>query len=424
MTDAHHHPHTVEKDGKVYMIDPNDGLLEVRHGLPPEVRFCKRCVISNQRAAPSVVTEDRAQSRKSTVGFGDDGVCFACRAVKAKREEIDWEERERKLITLLDKYRSRNGSWDVLIPGSGGKDSVYAAHILKKKYGMNPLTVTWAPHMYTDVGWRNFQSWIHNGGFDNILFTPNGRVHRKLTRLAYETLLHPFQPFVFGQRNFPARVAMERGIPLVFYGESPAEYGTAERMDLQSVRPRKLYTGNPDGELYVSGHPIDDLRRHGITREMLRPYLPISEDDADKAGLDMHYLGWFLKWIPQECYYYSVENVGFEANDQRTEGTYSKYNSIDDKLDGFHYWTGFIKFGIGRCTHEASQEIRHGHITREEGVALVHKFDGEFPNRYFKEVLAYMDMEEAEFLEIADRWRSPHLWKQTNAGWVLRHQVR
>ena len=118
-----------------------------------------------------------------------------------KNREIDWEERERELLILCDKYRSRNGNYDCLVPGSGGKDSFYASHILKYKYNMNPLTVTWAPNMYTDWGWSNFQAWIHSG-MDNYLMTPNGRTHRLLTRLAVDKLLHPFQPFILGQKCF------------------------------------------------------------------------------------------------------------------------------------------------------------------------------------------------------------------------------
>ena len=93
-------------------------------------------------------------------------------------EVLDCEE---ILYKWIDKYRKTNG-YDCVVPGSGGKDSAYTAHILKYKYGMNPLTVTWAPHLYTDIGWKNFDNWIKVGGLDNILFTPNGRVHRFLTR--------------------------------------------------------------------------------------------------------------------------------------------------------------------------------------------------------------------------------------------------
>ena len=75
--------------------------------------------------------------------------------------------------------------------------------------------------------------------------------------------------------------------------------------------------------------------------------------------------------MPQEAYYYAVENTGFEANPVRTEGTYSKYNSLDDKVDGFFYFTRWIKFGVGRTMMDSAQEIRNYHITKEEGQALI-----------------------------------------------------
>ena len=168
------------------------------YGLPLQVRFCRKCVISNQRPNSAVEYEHTKDSRKQTIRFDADGVCDACRLAEQKQRTIDWEERERRLKELCDRYRRNDGQYDCLVPGSGGKDSFYAAHVLKHKYGMHPLTVTWAPHVYTDWGWRNHQSWIH-AGFDNLLCTPNGRVHRLLTRLAVENLVHPFQAFMFGQ---------------------------------------------------------------------------------------------------------------------------------------------------------------------------------------------------------------------------------
>ncbi len=110
-----------------------------------------------------------------------------------KQHVIDWSERERELRALLDEHRSLDGRYDVVVAASGGKDSSTVAHKLKHQYDMHPLTVTWAPHIYTDVGWKNLQSFIHSG-FDNILGTPNGRVHRALTRLSFELLGDPSQP--------------------------------------------------------------------------------------------------------------------------------------------------------------------------------------------------------------------------------------
>ena len=379
----------------------------------------------NQRPSSAVEFTHTPESKKATIQFTG-GICDACHYAEQKERSVDWEEREAELFALCEQYRSNNGSYDCLVPGSGGKDSVYASHILKTKYNMHPLTVTWAPHLYTDVGWRNFQNWLHIGGFDNYLFTPNGEVHRKLTQLAYRNLLFPFQPFVFGQKNFAPRMAARMGIPLVFYGENEAEYGN--KIDENASAKRKSdYFARQDGQneqAHFGGVPMDELPSHGIDLGQMEPYLPANASELDEAGVEVHYLGYYLKWLPQENYYYSVENIDFEANTERTEGTYSKYNSIDDKTDPYHYWTTLIKFGIGRATYDASQEIRNHHIEREEAVMLVHRYDQEFPRKYFPEFLAYLDMDEDEFFEIADSFRSPHLWKRENGEWRLRHVVK
>jgi N-acetyl sugar amidotransferase len=407
------------------MNEKTDERLEARYGLPAEVRFCKRCVISNQRPSSAVEFRHRAESKKVTIAFDDEGICDACRYAERKDSEVDWEEREARLRELCDRFRSRNGAYDCLAPGSGGKDSIFASHILKAKYGMHPLTVTWAPHLYTDVGWRNFQNWVHKGGFDNYLFTPNGEVHRTLTRLAFSNLLHPFQPFILGQKNFAPKMALRFGLPLVFYGESEAEYGNPIGENTDARRKLDYFAAAQEdwSSLYLGGVALSEMGDHGIQPAQFEPYLPPDPGALEAAGIEVHYLGYYLKWTPQQNYYYSVEHCGFEANEERTEGTYSKYNSIDDKTDPFHYWTTLVKIGIGRATYDASQEIRYHHIDREEAVALVHRYDEEFPRKYLPEFLEYLDLEEGEFFEIADSFRSPHLWKKTNQGWTLRHKV-
>ena len=397
--------------------------LETKFGLPPEVRFCTKCVISNQRPSSTVEYAHTADSKKETIHFDAEGVCDACRFAEWKDARANWAERERELIDLLARHRRADGGYDVLVPGSGGKDSVYAAHILKYKYGMNPLTVTWAPHIYTEVGWRNFQSWLH-AGFDNFLCTPNGRVHRTLTRLAFENLLHPFQPFIFGQKSLAPKMAALHDIALVIYGENEVEYGNPVAEAATAQRDPRYYTQQQRlDDLYLGGVRVPELAEHGVTIKDLSPYLPADPGVIAEKQIEVHYLGYYLKWIPQECYYYAVEHAGFEANTERTEGTYSKYNSIDDRMDGFHYYTTYIKFGLGRASYDAAQEIRNHHLTREEGVALVHRFDGEIPRKYFKENLDYMGLTEAQFWEIVDRFRSPHLWKREGDAWVLRHRV-
>jgi N-acetyl sugar amidotransferase len=416
------------------------GTHDTRYGLPHDVAFCKKCVISNQRPNSAVEYGHTKDSKKKTIHFDEHGVCDACRLAEQKHGTIDWAERERKLMDLCDRYRSKDGSYDCVVPGSGGKDSFYAAHMLKYKYGMHPLTVTWAPHVYTEWGWKNFQSWLH-AGFDNFLCTPNGKIHRLITRLAVENLFHPFQPFMFGQKALAPKMALLHKIPLVFYGENEAEYGNPIADTESAKRDWSYFTSDDKSKIYLGGTSLADLKTNfGVDESELQPYLPANPAQIQEQKIEVHYLGYYLKWHPQSAYYYSVEHGGFEASPERTPGTYSKYNSIDDRIDDFHYYTTFIKFGIGRATYDAAQEIRSGDINRDEGVALSKRFDGEFPERFADEIFRYLSIPAKEFPEasrmfeqpnmdyeyfmhLADTFRSPHLWKFEDGEWKLRHQV-
>jgi N-acetyl sugar amidotransferase len=398
--------------------------LETYYGLPSEVKFCKRCTMSNQRPSCVVEFKHKPLDKKPTIFFDEEGICSACRFTEIKEKKIDWPAREKELAELCSRHRSKDGSYDCIIPGSGGKDSAYVSHLLKYKYGMNPLTVTWSPHKYTAIGWQNFQNWIH-AGFDNILTTPNGKLHRLLTRLAFENLCHPFQPFIIGQKMTAPRFSALYGIPLIIYGESPVEYGNnIEEADRPTMFP-SFYSEKPDiDSLYLGGVSARELiENHQVSRNDLNPYLPVDGERLQKIGTEVHFISYYLKWDPQENYYYASENTGFQANTERTQGSYSKYCSIDDEIDPFHYFTTLIKFGIGRATYDSAQEVRNGKITRDEGVSLVHRYDCEFPTKFFGNMLEYMGITEERFWQVIDSSRSPHLWYKINNEWKLRHQV-
>lgn len=394
------------------------------YGLPLEVKFCKKCVVSNQRPL-STVEFKNVGKKKETIAFGEDGVCDACKFAEYKNSQIDWQKREKELIELCDKHRSRDGRYDCIVPGSGGKDSSYATHVLKYKYGMNPLSVTWAPHLYTDIGWQNLQSLIHIGGIDNVLFTPNGRVHAGLSKLAFENLLHPFQPFIIGQKYIGPKMALQYKVPLIFYGENQAEYqNKIEDNEIPTMKEEFFTEDISLDQLFLGGISAKQLIDQGkVSVNDLNPYLPASKEELKTLGAKVYYLGYYLKWDQQENYYYCAKNTGFKANSERTEGTYSKYCSIDDKIDRFHFYTTLIKFGMGQATNDACQEIRTGKITREEGVALVRRYDQEFPKKYFKEFLDYVNISEEKFWQCINAGRPPHLWEEKNDTWILKHQV-
>lgn len=380
--------------------------------LPEDVRFCRRCVTSNQR--PRIV-------------FDEEGVCSACRWAEEKRS-IDWKEREAMLVDLLDRHRSQNGGYDVIVPASGGKDSGYVTHELKYRYGMHPLTVTWAPFMFTDIGRRNYESFVH-AGFDNIFFYPDQVLHRKLSRLTFECNGDAWDPFAWGQKVFAFQMAVKFNIPLIFYGENgELEYGGSPKYK------NKPYEDVADfKEHYYKGSWVDEIYQIGVNHGLFDPRqvqakdldmyrLPLAER-IEEQGLEMHWYSFYKPWVPQENYYYALEHTGFKTNLDRSEGTYTKYASLDDKQDGFHFWMGFLKFGMGRTTRDASMEVRCNHITREEAVALVHRYDGEFPAKYFPEFLEYLDLPEETFHEVTDRFRQPRLWRKVDGRWELTHRV-
>ncbi|MDB9989831.1 N-acetyl sugar amidotransferase [Flavobacteriales bacterium] len=397
--------------------------LEAYYGLPKDIIFCSRCVMSNQRPTSTVEFKHNADSKKNTMAFDSDGVCDACKTAEGK-ENIEWAMREQELVKLLDKHRRTDGGYDCLVPGSGGKDSAYQAHVLKYKYGMNPLTVTWPPILYTEYGYQNWKNWI-DSGFDNISWNRNGKVMKLLTKLSIENLLHPFQTFILGQKNMAPKLAAKFNIPLIFYGENEAEYGNPIADNTTSLRDKSYFSYNNIDDIYLGGVKVKNLKEdYDLKTSDIAAFLPPTDEELNKTDIQVHYLGYYLKWTPQEVYYYAVENTGFKARPFRTQGTYSKYNSIDDKIDDLHYFTTFIKFGIGRATYDASQEIRNNHISRDEGKALVKKFDGEFPDRYFNEIMEYLEIDPNHFHNICDKFRSPHLWKKNDKNeWELRKTI-
>ena len=377
--------------------------VQALYNLPSEVKFCVKCTISNQRPR---------------IGFDSLGVCSACTFSEFKRTKIDWDSREEELRQLCKKHRKSDGGYDVIVPCSGGKDGSFVAHQLKYVYGMNPLCVTWAPLKATSLGRKNLDNFIA-AGFDHILGTPNPKVIRKLTGLAFKHLGDPFQPFIYGQTNFPLKMAIQHDVSLIMYGENgEVEYGGSMK---NAFSPTRVIEDH--NEHYFSGKPPSFWKSHGLSDSDLSPFEAPPYDEIVANKTEIHFFGYYKFWDPQECYYYARENTGFTPNTERSEGTYSKYASLDDQIDGFHYYLAFIKFGIGRTTSDTAHEIRDGKIDREEGIALVRKYDAEFPNKYLDVFLDFCDISKSEFDQIIDSWRSEHLWEKKNGEWHLKHQI-
>lgn len=173
------------------------------------IQYCKRCCLP---------------STKPHLAFDEEGICNACRNYE-NRKNVDWDERKKELMAILDRYRSKDGSnWDCIIPVSGGKDSTYQV-VTMLELGMNPLCVTATTCDLTDIGRRNIEN-IKKMGVDYIEVTTNRIVRAKLNRIGLLEVGDISWPEHVSIFTVPVRMAVNFNIPLIIWGEnSQNEYG-------------------------------------------------------------------------------------------------------------------------------------------------------------------------------------------------------
>jgi len=372
-----------------------------------KVIYCKTCTMSNQRPR---------------VHFNSKGICGQCLYYNYKRNEIDWDKREKQLEVLCNKFRKEDGSWDVIVPGSGGKDSLKVVYTLQKKYGMHPLTVTFRTIITTDIGQQNFDNFVSQ--FDNLLFSPNGKIHQKLSKLTFTEFGDNFLPFAYGQIFIPQQIAVKYNIPFLMYGENGEveNGGSLKNWNKPTIDPAG---SDYDLQYFTNQPPEYWVEKYGFDpNDIKNRYTQPSVDEMKKIGLEEHFFSYYDHWTPEKNYELATKNCGFKVNpDGRSEGTFTDYASLDDKTDGLHYYMAFIKFGIARANADAVKQIWNEIITRDEGVDLVQKYDAEFPKKHLKECLEYYEMDMDELNQIFDKFRRPIIWKKENNEWTLKQQV-
>ncbi len=338
----------------------------------------------------------------SEPGFGE-GRAYAAPDVKKAGHDA--------LIRLLDRFRSPMGEYDVLVPGNGGIYSASLAHMLREQYGMNPLTVTWAPNLPTAIGRENLQGLL-DSGLDNTYVSPNWQVHRKLTQLSFSRLAHPMLPSILGQRAITGKTALYHNIGLVFFAHPPDHSGNGRKNDYHpdmgngSTRIEDVYPG----EL---------ANRYGITRGDLSFYHSPDPKEMFNAGMEIHYLSDFLTLSTRQTMAYAMEHTGFKPAPQREEGTYTRCHEIDDKMTSLHYYMAMVKSGVGRAVSDAGMEPLSQAMPECGAMDPTNRYDSEVPTRYLGDYLEYFEMEEGRFWETVERFRKPRLWTRKDGAWQL-----
>lgn len=352
---------------------------------------------------------------KPDLRLDDQGVCNACRSYEG-RKTVDWDKRYGELLEVLEKYRHRDGSnWDCIVPVSGGKDSTYQV-IKMLQLGLNPLCVTSTTCDLSDIGRENIEN-IKHLGVDYVEVSPNPLVRAKLNRVGLTQVGDISWPEHVGIFTIPVRAAVQFNVPLIVWGEnSQNEYGgPAAAAENNTLNRRWLEEFGGLLGMRVS----DLLGQEGLERKHLINYSYPTDEELSRVGVTGLFLGHYLPWDGLANALISTAN-GFTSYHKTVEGSVVNYENLDNYQTGIHDYFKFLKFGFGRATDLACLHIRRGRITRQDGLDMVKKQDGQFPWEYLgrslEDILEPLDMTVPEFIKVCDRFTNKRLFKSNLDG--------
>jgi N-acetyl sugar amidotransferase len=330
------------------------------------------------------------------IKFDEMGICQACQSSEQKIH-LDWVERERRLRTKLDHYKSLGRDYDCIVPISGGKDSMFQLYVVTQVYKMRVLAVTFSHNWFSETGRYNLTNAIERFSVDHIMFTPNRSLVDRLARRSLTMIGDACWHCHAGVGAFPLQIAVKYKIPLLIWGESIAEMsGRATHYDPVTRFDRDYFT-KVSAKVYPERMVCDDIDVRELTGFKLPSY-----EEIEDAGVEGIHLGDYIFWDDERQMEFVRDVYGWRED--RVEGTYKRYKSVECRMAGVHDYTKFLKRGFGRGTDHASMDVRAGLLTREEAFELAKKFDTQRPDAldYYLKITGYT---EEEFYAIMSRHR-------------------
>ena len=373
------------------------------------IKYCKNCVYPET---------------KPDLSLDENGICDACRYTDVK-DTTDWNARRKELEEIFNEFKNKDGSnYDCVIPVSGGKDSTYQTYVLKKEFGLNPLCVSYHLPEFTDLGRKNLEN-LKKLGVDCLEFTPNPEMCQKMQKIALREFGDAQWPEHFGIFTVPVQVAIRYNIPLIVWGENPqSDYGGPLK-DMENKYLDQKWCEGYGTRVGGQTNPYfgpEVMLQHGIERKFLNPYIYPTDDEIKRVGVTGIFLGYFIRWNIQEQLK-KVHELGFSVHDGPTEGTFTNYENLDNKIQGIHDYFKWLKFGYGRATDSGSTQIRLKQISREDGMRLVKQHEGKLPEKFLDEFLDQWEMSREEFLDICDKFTNKELFKKDENGILLRDEL-
>ncbi len=379
------------------------------------MEYCKRCVYP-ANAKPGIV-------------FDDHGICSGCRSFEAKtthRSLIDWPQRERRLRNLLEDYRERQRAkgnpYDCIVPVSGGKDSHFQVYVVKERYGLNPLLVSYNHSFNTPLGIRNLTNLVDRMDCNLLRFTTAPGSAKRIARAMLHRVGDVTWHYHAGIMTFPIRAAVQYDVPLMIWGEE----GFSELVGMYNIDDYVEFTKKKRQEHSMRGFEPEDLLLEpgcGLTRYDLAPFFYPSDEDLERVGVRGIYLSNFMPWDGRTQAEFVIEKLGFETAQIR-DRTFNIYAKTDDiHANGLHDYLKYLKFGYGRATDDASNEVRHGRMTRERAIEMVERYDHVRPSD-MDVFLSSVGMAESELLAAIEPMRDPAIWSREGSGaWHTKDSV-
>jgi N-acetyl sugar amidotransferase len=354
-------------------------------------------------------------STRPRIAFDDLGRCNACVWTEEKNT-LDWSKRRSELISLLEKFKSKDGGFDCVVPCSGGKDGSHVAYNLKHKYGMNPLAITIRPALSMDIGDKNLYNFIHSG-YNHLHVTPNPKVMQVLNKYGFIEKGFPYYGWLIAIHTAVIRTAYNFNIPLMFYGEDgEVEYGGS-----MENKNRSLYDIEYMKRVYLEGG-YEKVLQKAVDDEIIVDndlyfFKFPKQEEIKKFSLSFTHWSYYENWDPYRNYLTAKNYCGLLEKEDTNSGTFTNFAQNDQALYSLHAYLMYLKFGFGRATQDAGIEIRRGAMTREQGVNLVRLYDGHYPEEFLQTYLDYYEMSQEEFDRVIDKWVNKNLFKMVNGRW-------
>ncbi|HEY9194278.1 MAG TPA: N-acetyl sugar amidotransferase [Methyloversatilis sp.] len=367
------------------------------------MEFCKRCLYTT--AHPLGLVLD------------DEGICSGCR-VHEEKDSLDWTERWTRLESIVAPYRNADGrNYDCIVPVSGAHDAYYIVHLVKERLGLNPLLVTYNRYFNTPLGIRNLANLRIRLNCDILYQNVNPESVKRIVRSTLRRFGSIYWPILAGQTVFPVQTAVRFQVPLIIWGAHQGLEQVGMFSHLHEVEMTRRYRKDHD----LMGYEADDLLSvfDTLTEGDIWQYRYPDDAALEAVGVRGIYLGNYVRWDPKAQHEAMIKHHDYaSAAFARTFDTY-------DHVDCFNYMDlhdqlKLFKHGYSRVTDHATREIRHGRLTREQGLALVRQHE-QVPPQHLERFCDWLGMQRESLRFMLDQHRNPAFWHAMSPGeWTFR----